>query len=185
MAGVSDVLRDLRTLFEERGINWYVFGAQAVVVFGRPRQTLDVDVTIDLSVDQVSSLAAELEKSGFSMRVDDVDVFVRRTHVLPIAHVSSGIPVDVILAGPGLEQEFLERSVMIAIENRDVPFISPEDLIAGKILAGRPKDLDDVRGILDKSGDSLDEARIRDVLQRLEEALDESDLLERFKSLRR
>ena len=101
MSAVSDVLADLSTFLEERGIDWYVFGAQAVVVFGRPRQTLDVDVTIDVSLYDASELSAALEQAGFPARVEDIETFVGRTRVMPVVHKASGIPVDMILAGPG------------------------------------------------------------------------------------
>ena len=185
MSALRDVLTDLSTFLGERGIQWYVFGAQAVIVFGRPRQTLDVDVTIDVSVDDASELSSALHQAGFPARLDEIKTFVRRTRVIPVVHEASGVPVDMILAGPGLEQEFLERVVNVDVQETSIPFISPEDLTAIKILAGRPKDLEDVRGILEKQGPSLDETRVRDVLGRLEGALDLSDLVQTFESLRR
>jgi predicted nucleotidyltransferase len=54
----------------------------------------------------------------------------------------------VVLAGLGLEELFLSRAVPVTIGSMVVPVISPEDLVATKILAGRPKDIEDVRGIL-------------------------------------
>lgn len=50
-------------------------------------------------------------------------------------------------------------------------------MIVAKILAGRPKDLDDVRGVLLERFDRIDEASIRSTLVMLEEALRVSDLL--------
>lgn len=61
-----------------------------------------------------------------------------------------------------------------------VPVISPEDLIATKILAGRPKDMEDVRGILRERLPDLDLALIRSTLAALEDALAQSDLLPAF-----
>ncbi len=40
-----DLLSDLKKALENLGLRWYLFGAQAVVVHGRPRLTEDVDVT--------------------------------------------------------------------------------------------------------------------------------------------
>jgi hypothetical protein len=184
MVSVGDVLRDLNTLLRRQAIAWYVFGAQAVVVFGRPRQTVDIDVTVDVAMDDVPALADSLKDAGYVARVDDLTEFARRTRAAPLIHEGSGIPVDVILAGPGLEREFLQRVVEVRIVDESVPFISPEDLIAVKVLAGRAKDLDDVRGIVEKQGQTLDESRIRDVLVRLEQALDRSDLLKVYESIR-
>jgi len=58
-----------------------------------------------------------------------------------------------------------------------VPVISPEDLVVTKILAGRPKDMDDVDGILSEQLPALDLARCRRFLAMLEEALARNDLL--------
>ena len=41
------------------------------------------------------------------LRVDDPE-FVRRTRVMPFVHVATGMPLDVVLAGSGLEDEFEE-----------------------------------------------------------------------------
>ena len=60
-----------------------------------------------------------------------------------------------------------------------MPVISAEDLIVTKVLAGRPKDLDDVRGIIAAKTD-LDADAIRATLAMLEEALGVSDLLPIF-----
>jgi predicted nucleotidyltransferase len=86
------------------------------------------------------------------------------------------MPMDVVLAGPGLEELFLSRAVPVTIGNLVVPVISPEDLIATKILAGRPKDIEDVRGILRERLSTLDLESIRSTLALLEEALGQSDL---------
>ena len=57
-----------------------------------------------------------------------------------------------------------------------VPVISPEDLVVTKILAGRPKDLEDVRGILRQAGATFESKMVRALLASLEAALDRSNL---------
>ena len=58
-----------------------------------------------------------------------------------------------------------------------VPVLAPPELVVTKILAGRPKDLDDVQGVLRAQGKAFDLARARDLLRTLEQALDRSDLV--------
>ena len=41
-----EVLAALAKVLHKRKIRWYVFGAQAAVVYGSPRMTMDVDVTV-------------------------------------------------------------------------------------------------------------------------------------------
>jgi len=52
--------------------------------------------------------------------------------------------------------------------------IAPEHLVTLKILAGRPKDLEDVRGMLRIA--QLDHARVESTLAELESMLDQRDL---------
>lgn len=165
------------------GNRWYVFGAQAVTVWGRPRLTADIDITAQLAPDDPVGFARSMESAGFDLRVNEVWDFVARTRVLPFLHRSSQTPLDVVLAGPGLEEQFLDRAVPVEMDGLTIPVISPEDLIITKILAGRPKDIDDVRGVVRERRSSLDIDRIESILELLEQALSRSDLLSVFRSL--
>jgi hypothetical protein len=176
----ADLFAALAGALSRLHARWYVFGAQAVVLWGRPRLTADIDVTVRMDPEEPERLVQALEASGFSLRIGHTPEFVRRTRVLPFVHAASGMPMDVVLAGPGLEELFLSRAVPVTIGNLVVPVISPEDLIATKILAGRPKDIDDVRGILRERLSTLDLESIRSTLALLEEALGQSDLRPSF-----
>lgn len=172
----ADLLADLAGALSRLHARWYVFGAQAVVLWGRPRLTADIDVTVRMDPEDPEGLVRTLETSGFTLRVGNTPEFVRRTRVLPFVHTASGLPLDVVLAGPGLEEQFLSRAVPVTIGSLVVPVISPEDLVATKILAGRPKDIEDVRGILRERLPALDLELIRSTLTLLEEALGQSGL---------
>ena len=49
-AGPAEFFVDLAAALDAVGAGWYVFGAQAALVWGRPRLTTDVDVTVKCSV---------------------------------------------------------------------------------------------------------------------------------------
>jgi hypothetical protein len=161
---------------------WYVFGAQAVIVYGVPRLSADVDVTLALDPDATEGFVADMQAGGFTPRVQDPE-FIQRTRVIPFVHGASGMPLDVVLAGSGLEDDFLARAVPTDIGGVTVPLIAPADLIVAKILAGRPKDIDDARAIWRLHHERLDADRIRRTLRLLEEALGQSDLVPAFDAL--
>ncbi len=175
-AGPVDLLIDLADGLAELQVPWYVFGAQAALIWGRPRLTTDVDVTVGAVPGGMPALLATLEPRGFTMRIDATPDFVLQTRVLPLVHGPSSLAADIVLAGPGLEEEFLARAVKIDVGGVTVPVLSPEDLIVTKVLAGRPKDIEDIRGILAERGAQLDMGRVRTVLGMLEQALGQSDL---------
>jgi hypothetical protein len=161
---------------------WYVFGAQAVIVYGVPRLSADVDVTLSLDRDTPEQFARDMQKAGFALRVEDPD-FVRRTRVMPFLHAATGMPLDVVLAGSGLEDEFLDRAVVTDIGGTAVPIIDRADLLIAKLLAGRPKDLEDARALWRLHGRELDITRVRQTLGLLEEALSQNDLMSAFETL--
>lgn len=177
----AELLADLASVFSQRGWRWYVFGAQAVDVWGRPRLSADVDVTLELA-GEIPALLEALRTRGFASRISLDDDFIRRTRVVPLVHSGTGMPLDVVLAGPGIEEEFLARAIPVDVGGAKIPFISPEDLLVTKVLAGRPKDLEDIRGILRERGRELDLARVRTSLRILEQALGQSDLLPLFEA---
>ena len=180
---VGELLADLATALSAARVEWYLFGAQAAIVYGAARLTADVDVTVRLP-DTMSNqeLTVHLVDRGFRPRISD-SVFIERTRVIPFVHVATGLPTDVVLAGPGIEELFLARVHVRTIEDIQVQVASPEDIIVMKILAGRPKDLDDVRSIVAGLGAQLDTGYITDTLKMLEEALAQSDLLQAWQAV--
>jgi predicted nucleotidyltransferase len=95
------------------------------------------------------------------------------------------MPLDVVLAASGLEDEFLARAVPTDLDGAVIPIIHLEDLIVAKVLAGRPKDLDDARALWRLHHQELDASRIRTLLAALEEVLDDSKLVPVFDAVTR
>jgi len=179
-SGPADLLVDLTAAFEALQVRWYVFGAQAALIWGRPRFTADVDATVALAGRSIPEFVKALEDRGFMSRPEATSEFISASRVLPLEHRRSTLALDLVLAGPGLEEAFLERAVLVEVSGVAVPFISPEDLIVTKILAGRDKDLDDVRGVLSERGATLDHDQIATTLRTIEVALERSDLVRVF-----
>ena len=176
---VAEILRALAAATAERDIPWYLFGAQAAIIWGSPRLSADVDITAAIEPASIDPFIKTMKAHGFDLMFTDPE-FVTRARVLPFVHRRTVMRVDVVLAGPGLEEEFLRRVIPIAVSGRRIPVISPEDLVITKVLAGRPKDIEDIHGVIQKRRASFDSKRVREVLGLLEQALGQSDLLPVF-----
>jgi hypothetical protein len=176
-APLATLLADLGRALTDLGVRWYLFGAQAAILYGVARLTADVDITIDLESRSTAELTATLAAAGFEVRIPDAVAFAERTRVLPCVHLRTRIPIDIVLAGPGLEDLFFARVRELSIGQVRVPVASAEDLIVMKVLAARPKDLDDVVAMIRAHGPALDVEQIRQTLRTLERDLNRSDLV--------
>ena len=159
LAAPAELLAALARAFAERRWRWYVFGAQAVVAHGRPRLTADVDASVDAAGASPATVVAALAPHGFDLRFQLSPEHLASARLLPIVHAPSAMPLDLTLAAPGLDEEFLDRARPFDFGGVVVPVISAEDLVAMKVLAGRRKDLEDVRGVLVEQAGRLDSRR--------------------------
>lgn len=182
-SAIVEVLAALDAALQSIGVRWYLFGAQAAILYGAARLTADVDATIDLGECSIDTLTAALRCHGLEPRVDDPAEFASRTRVLPAVHRASGLGVDLVLAGTGIEALFFARSRRQQLEGISVPVASAEDIVVMKILAGRAKDLEDTAAILAARGPGTDLGLIRGMLRELEQALDRRDLVTALEGL--
>lgn len=105
----AEVVRSIAAAIRELAVRWYVFGAQAAIIWDSPRLSGDVDVTVEFVAPE--KIMDVLQRHGLEVFEDDSD-FISRTRVIPVVHSQSRMPVDVVLAGAGLEDEFLARPIV-------------------------------------------------------------------------
>jgi len=151
-----------------------------VLVYGEPRLTRDVDVTLGLTLKALPLVLSVADRIGLQVPVEDVGAFVQQTWALPTLHPPSGLRVDFIFSWTPYEQQAMARAREIEIEGYPVRFAAPEDVIIHKILAGRMRDLEDIRSILRKQ--AVDTDYIRQWLKAFSEALNQ-DVLSIFENI--
>lgn len=160
-------------------LRYAVIGAIALQKWGEPRLTRDVDITLDASSIDASELVRLVSKR-FPSRTESPIEFARRTRML-LVRASNGIDVDIALAFPGYEDELFRRAVDYEIEGgKAIRICSAEDLVIHKAVAGRPQDVSDIQGIVDRQGEHLDTANIRHWLKAFSESLNDPGILDRF-----
>ena len=152
-----------------------VIGGQAVLLYGEPRLTRDIDITLGLGVDGLDKLLDVVPAVPLKVLVENVREFVTRTMVLPALEERSGIRVDFIFSFSLYERQAIERAVDVKMGRTIVKFGSVEDVVVHKIIAGRPRDLEDVRSILLKNPE-YDSGYIERWLKEFEDSLGQSFL---------
>ena len=145
------LLERLAQALEQRSIPYMVIGGQAVLLYAEPRLTRDVDVTLGLPVARLPTLLELVAELQLTVRVQSPVEFVGQTMVLPCEDAASSIRVDFIFSSSPYEAEALSRVNRVRVGGCEVRYASVEDLIIHKLVAGRPRDMEDVRSILLKN----------------------------------
>ncbi|GFP43579.1 nucleotidyl transferase AbiEii/AbiGii toxin family protein [Candidatus Hakubella thermalkaliphila] len=180
---ISKALKEVVHFLSEAGIPHMVIGGQAVLQYGEPRFTQDIDITIGLIPEELRKALEAFPQEIFRLLPEDVEGFVQNTWVLPIEHRETGVRVDLIFSMTPFEREAIKSAREILIDNMPIHYISPEDLIVQKIVSGRPRDLEDVRGMLEIQGKRMDEKRIEKMLDALAREVGEDEWIKRWKEI--
>lgn len=167
------LLEQIALGLESRAIPYMVIGGQAVLLYGEPRLTRDIDITLGAGPERLGEILGLVETWGWRVLVETPPEFLQKTMVLPALEPDSGIRVDFIFSFSPYERQAIEHARAVPIGKAQVRFASAEDLIVTKIIAGRPRDLEDVRGILLKNP-HLDTSYIRKWLGDFDASLGES-----------
>ncbi len=73
-----------------------IIGGQAVLLYGEPRLTKDIDITLGVNIDKLDHLLNVLRDLSLTPLPEDMETFVKETMVLPTQHEKTGIRVEFI-----------------------------------------------------------------------------------------
>jgi hypothetical protein len=144
----QNLLANLARTLDGADIPYMVIGGQAVLVHGDPRLTRDIDVMLGVDSTALPRVLALGKTIGLLPSVSDVEQFVQRTNVLPLSSAPDAIRVCLIFSSTHYEAGAIKRAASVQILDTPVIFATAEDLIIHKLVAGRPRDIEDVRGIV-------------------------------------
>lgn len=164
MSEFEELLIKVASVLEQLHIPYIVTGGAAVVLWGKPRFTADIDIVIELDTTHIAPFITEMRKAlGKTAYIDESMIRAEqaRKGEFNIIQPESGLKVDFFVRGGDVyEKKRIERGVVKQIGTQNVRFISPEDLILIKLLwykeSESTRHLEDAESILSIQRDSLD-----------------------------
>lgn len=175
---------ELQQFLQHRKWKFCIIGGLAVVRWGQPRATQDVDVTLMTGLGSEAQFVDPLLES-FSGRLPDTRQFALENRVVLVS-ATNGIPLDITLAAYAYEEQIISRATVFEyVPGVQLMTVSAEDLIILKAFAGRDQDWGDVESIVDRQTDELDWDYIIEEFTPLGELQGESNTLNRLKSIQR
>lgn len=178
-------LKQLVKLMKDVRLNYAVLGGVAVSIYGEPRLTFDIDINVMLDNKKLDGFLNKAKRYGFLPLPSNIKKFIKITGVIPMKFSKNKVTgkCDFIIAQNILEYTGIKRARYKKIYSIKVKLISPEDLVLHKITSERPRDLEDVQGILIRQRDKLDIKYITYWLKKIAGANRKPELLRLLKSL--
>jgi hypothetical protein len=171
-------LKSVVGTLERLGLTYAIGGSVASSIYGDPRSTRDVDISVVLPLDDAYHFTTAFEQLGYYCPLDVVlDAFIA-AQPFNIIDASSGFKADIFLvswdAPSQQEREIMQRRRRQVYDDRtrgEAALYSPEDVIVYKLkyyLMGQiSKHLRDIAGILAAQEGRLDLAYIDAWAQRI------------------
>lgn len=150
-----------------------------MVLRGHNRVTQDIDALVLADLPEMQVLVDELSKVGITARVPDWKAFMLANRML-LLRTSSHIDIDISWGILPFEVD------MVAGAERMIDGLLPvpktEDILVMKLVAGRSKDLDDVRALVEL-GAEFDKTKVSSIVREMADALEDPQILVNLKLL--
>ena len=178
MTPLESALVEVTGFLDDLRVPHMLIGGLAVALWGEPRTTLDVDLSLWIEPDQFETTFARF-LDRFGKRAPEEIAAARASRVLRI-QASSGAAVDLLFAAWPMEREAIENAVTRRIGNREVRVVSIEYLLFLKLISERPKDLADAQALLRRHRGKFDRQWLERELTALAESTAQPEILSRF-----
>ena len=95
--------------FQKNKIDYMIIGGQAVLIYGEPRLTKDIDITIGANIDKYRDILNIVQNLNLKILPKDPYKFVKDTMVLPLLDEETGFRIDLIFSSSEYEKEALKK----------------------------------------------------------------------------
>lgn len=182
MNSLLEAAKEVQDFLTEKGWRFCIIGGLAVIRWGEPRLTLDVDLTLLTGFGEEESYASAL-LSRFKPRREAALEFALKYRVL-LFRTDNGTDIDVSFGAFPFEEDMIRRATPFLFAP-DVELItcSAEDLFVLKAFAARPKDWMDAETVFTRQKRHLDTAYILKMLGPLSELKEAPDIFLRARKI--
>jgi hypothetical protein len=134
----------------DSGVPHAFLGALGRAAWGRARTTTDLDVQVHVTPTTWPGCVAALAGAGLKLEITHGPIVPEDG--IPdhgVFRFPGGLRLDVLIAKTEFQAEAVARAVTVSVFGRDVRVVTVEDLVVFKLIAGRPRDVDDIDDVLD------------------------------------
>jgi len=167
MRTVEQILDIVCEFLNKNSINYVIVGGFAVLFYGNPRTTMDIDYVIELADENITELIQFLEQNGF--HADEYDMrtaFKEKSHCT-VEDKETLFRLDIKGVYGDMDERALRNKRLVKLDGSSVWIASPENTILNKLVFAREQDIKDALGILVRQYDSLDKVYLEETAKKI------------------
>lgn len=162
LASLVEAIASIVDHLEQAGVDYAIGGAVSYSAWAEPRATRDIDLNLwvndeqlDWAIDVLAAAGVRVDRAAARRDAEDRGMF--------LGHHGE-YRVDVFVPSVPFYADALRLRRRVRLAHRDTWVLSPETLAVFKMLFYRPKDLVDVRRLLEVQRGQMDRAFVRRAL---------------------
>lgn len=156
MRTIEEILKLVCSFLNENSVDYVIVGGFAVLFYGNPRTTMDIDYVIQLSDADIPILVTFLQENGFHADEDDMRAAFREKSHCTVEDKGTMFRLDIKGVYGEMDERTLRNKRSVKLDETNVWIASPEDTIVNKLAFAREQDIKDALGIFVRQYDSLD-----------------------------
>lgn len=180
---LEKLIKKIAQNLDKREVPYMIIGGQAVLLYGTPRLTRDIDITLGVDSNEFALMREICRRLKLKILPENPEEFVNETKVLPAEDTKSNMRVDFIFSFTPYERQAIKRARKILLADYPVKFASCEDTVIHKMFAARAVDIEDVKNILIKNRAKMDLGYIRRWLSAFNKVSGQKGVRKRFEAL--
>ncbi|OGW87902.1 MAG: hypothetical protein A3A81_08400 [Omnitrophica bacterium RIFCSPLOWO2_01_FULL_45_10b] len=154
------VYEEILRQFQKQKVKYVIVGGVAFNLLGGYRSTLDMDILVEMSDENLAKVVTILKKQGYRVKqpVDPMGIanqkiredWIKNKHMKAFNFYKGEKTyeeVEIIIDSPVNFQEAAQDVVKVKVSGLTLPVISPRKFIQMKKSSGRDKDLMDIEQI--------------------------------------
>ncbi len=143
MRTIEQILDIVCEFLNKNSIDYVIVGGFAVLFYGNPRTTMDIDYVIQLEDENIPLLIKFLKENDFHADEYDMHAALKEKSHCTVEDKETMFRLDIKGVYTEMDERALRNKRMIEFNDIPIWIASPEDTIVNKLVFAREQDIKD------------------------------------------
>ena len=167
MRTIDEILNLVCIFLNKHDIDYVIVGGFAVLFYGNPRTTMDIDYVIQLNDENIPELIKFLQENGFHADEYDMRTAIKEKSHCTVEDKETMFRLDIKGVYSEMDERALRNKRKVEINDIAIWIASPEDTIANKLVFAREQDINDALGVYVRQYELLDMDYLENTAKRI------------------